>query len=56
MNYKFQLPEDNSDLLLMEHVTVAGHTRMSNLQRAAQFAPFAALSTHEPEAESEDAE
>lgn len=51
MNYRFQLPEDNSDLLMMEHVTVAGHTRMSNLQRAAQFAPFAALSTHEPEAE-----
>lgn len=35
--------EDYSDIIDLEHVTVPGHPRMSMAQRAAQFAPFAAL-------------
>lgn len=40
---------DYSDIIHLPHVTVEGHPRMSLAQRAAQFAPFAALSTDEPE-------
>ena len=37
------MSEDYSDIIHLEHVTVPGHPRMSMAQRAAQFAPFAAL-------------
>ena len=35
------------DIINMEHPTSKRHPRMSMMQRAAQFAPFAALSGHE---------
>lgn len=37
------MEEDYSDIINKEHVCVSGHARMSMEQRAAQFAPFAAL-------------
>ena len=38
---------DYSDIINLEHPTSKRHPRMSMMQRAAQFAPFAALSGHE---------
>ena len=40
-------PEDYADLLDLPHPTSQRHPRMSPLARAAQFAPFAALSGYE---------
>ena len=34
------------DIINLEHPTSKRHPRMSMMQRAAQFAPFAALSGH----------
>ena len=34
------------DIVNLEHPTSKRHPRMSRMQRAAQFAPFAALSGH----------
>lgn len=50
MNVHFSFSEDYSDMLHLPPVLVEGHTRMSIGQRAAQFAPFAALSTHDGQA------
>lgn len=35
------------DIIHLPHPTVPGHPRMPMSRRAAQFAPFAALSTHD---------
>lgn len=37
------MTEQYNDILEREHVSVPGHARMTMEQRAAQFAPFAAL-------------
>ena len=42
--------EDNfpySDILYLEHYTSKNHPRMSSINRAAQFSPFAALTGYE---------
>lgn len=46
MNVHFSLSDDYSDMLHMPPAHVEGHPRMSLSQRAAQFAPFAALNTN----------
>ena len=38
--------EEYEDIINMEHPTSKHHPQMSMMQRAAQFAPFAALSGH----------
>ena len=44
MNYELN---KYADIINLEHPTSKRHPRMSMMQRAAQFAPFAALSGHE---------
>ena len=44
MNYELN---NYADIINLEHPTSKRHPRMSMMQRAAQFAPFAALSGHE---------
>ena len=43
------MTNEYDDIIHMEHVSVPGHARMSLSQRAAQFAPFAALVGEETE-------
>lgn len=40
------MENDYSDIINLEHPTSKRHPRMSMMQRAAQFAPFAALTGH----------
>ena len=46
MNEKHITENDYSDIIDMPHHVSSAHPRMSMLARAAQFAPFAALSGH----------
>ena len=39
--------EKYQSIINLEHPTSSKHPRMSRLQRAAQFAPFAALTGHD---------
>lgn len=48
------MDNEYDDIINLEHPTSKRHPRMSMMQRAAQFAPFAALNGHE-EAVSETA-
>ncbi|MDO4190778.1 MAG: hypothetical protein Q4D14_03700 [Bacteroidales bacterium] len=41
--FRINLSEDYSDIIQRQHPTSTKHPRMNNIQRAAQFAPFAAL-------------
>lgn len=47
MSTRFFFTEEYTDIIEHEHVSVPGHKPMTMAQRAAQFAPFAALSTHD---------
>ena len=38
--------DDYKDIIYLEHPTSLKHPRMSRMNRAAQFAPFAALNGH----------
>ena len=40
------MENEYDDIINLEHPTSKRHPRMSMMQRAAQFAPFAALSGH----------
>lgn len=45
------LSDNYDDIIQLEHPVSKKHPRMSMMARAAQFAPFAALSGHEDEIE-----
>lgn len=48
MSIKTSIPERNyDDMINMEHHVSTNHTQMPLMQRAAQFAPFAALTGYE---------
>lgn len=53
MNPLFRLSEDYSDIIHLTPPTIVGHPRMDLLRRAAQFAPFAAVS--DPDQEEKEA-